>query len=141
MKTCHLLLLSAIFRRPAQIHGLARYHTDDIVLTLVDSLAPCGRSTPQVVLIIELVVALGAIGVIETGLTPARSLRHRPISCLIAFDVARDADGCRGVHDLFDIIGLVKGCAAARILGINIIVVSHESVYLSLILHVLLIAV
>ena len=110
-------------------------------MALVDSLAPCRRSTPQVVLIIELVVALGAIGVIETGLTPARSLRHRPITSLIAFDVARDADGCRGVHDLFDIIGLVKGCAAARILGINIIVVSHESVYLSLILHVLLIAV
>ena len=61
MKTCHLRLLTALFRRPAQIHSLSRHHTDDIVLTCVDSLAPCGCSTPQVVLIIELVVALWAI--------------------------------------------------------------------------------
>ena len=136
MKTCHLRLLTALFRRSAQIHSLSRHHTDDIVLTCVDSLAPCGCSTPQVVLIIELVVACGAIVVVETGLPPARSLRHRPISCLIALDVAWDAYGSWCVHDFFDIVGLIKGCSAASILGIHIIIVCHESVYLSLILHV-----
>ena len=100
-------------------------------------MAPCGCSTPQVVLIIELVVALGAIVVIKAGLSPARSLRHRPITSLIALDVARDADRGRGVHDFFDIVGLVKGCATS-ILGIHIIVVGHESVYLSLILDIVL---
>ena len=148
MKTLHLWLLgaanhiaiSAILRRPAQIHRLPWHHPNDIVLTCVDSLVPCCCSTPQIVLIIELSVALGSIGVIKTGLPPAGSLRHRPVTSLITLDVAWDADGGWCVHDLFNVIGLVKGCTTASILGIHIIVIGHESIYLSLILAHIVVA-
>ena len=106
-------------------------------MTIVDCLVSCGWPTPQIALIIELGVACSAIGVIEAGLAPAGSLRHRPVASLVPLDVARDADGGRRVHDFFDVIGLVKSCTSVSILGIHIIVVGHESVYLSLILHVI----
>ena len=108
-------------------------------MAIVDYLVPCGWSTPQIALIIELGVACVAIGVIEAGLAPAGSLRHRPVASLVPLDVTRDADGGGRVHDFFDVIGLVKSCTSVSIsiLRIHIIVVGHESVYLSLILHVI----